>query len=368
MKRCPECRRDYYDDKLNFCLEDGAWLVPEAGFSDSPTEVIPHSFSSEPQTMMFGNTSQAARTQSRQAGNSIAVLPFAHLSSDADDEYFCDGLAEELINALAKIDGLKVAARTSAFSFKGMNVDIGHIGRTLGVEMVLEGSVRKSGSRMRVTAQLIGTTDGYHLWSERYDREMRDIFEIQDEITRAVIDALRAKLFGDTTSGEFSELVNDLKHYRTDVEAYQRDLKGRFFLNKFTHENFYRALDLFNEALAVDPNYALAYAGVADSYIVLTNLGPLPPDEAMPKAREAALKALRSMTLFRRRTTRSALLCAIMTGILRALNRSSAVVSNSIRITPIRVRCTLFCFPSLEGLVRRTTNIKKPSIWIPCRS
>src|SRR5262249_29035512 len=134
---------------------------------------------------------------STEAHNSIAVLPSANLSADKENEYFCDGLAEELLNALAKIDDLKVAARTSAFSFKGKSANVGEIAGALNVNTVLEGSVRKSGSRLRITAQLINAADGYHLWSERYDREMKDIFDVQDEITVAVVDALKVRLFGE---------------------------------------------------------------------------------------------------------------------------------------------------------------------------
>ena len=227
--------------------------------------------------------------------NSIAVLPFAHLSSAADDEYFCDGLAEELINALAKIDDLKVAARTSAFSFKGKNMNVGDIGAALNVRNVLEGSVRKAGERLRITVQLVNVADGYHLWSERYDREMKDIFDVQDDITVSVVDALKSKLLG--TSGtnaddEMAALVEELKHYTTDVEAYQLYLHGRFFLNKFTTDNSYKSIEYFNQAIDVDANYALAYVGLADAYIMLTEMGPLPPGEAMPTAKTMALKAL----------------------------------------------------------------------------
>jgi serine/threonine-protein kinase len=135
------------------------------------------------------------------------------LSRDPDDEYFCDGLAEELINELARIDDLKVVARTSAFSFKGKNVDIAHIGNVLNVNTILEGSVRKSGDRLRITAQLINAADGYHIWSQRYDREMRDVFELQDEITLAVVGALKSKLLGD-------EKTEMLRHFAPNTEAF----------------------------------------------------------------------------------------------------------------------------------------------------
>ena len=293
MKRCPECRRDYDDETLNFCLDDGAWL--ETDISNYPTEVMSRSnFSSESATRAFDSGVGGVSASAVRAPNSIAVLPFAHLSSEADDEYFCDGLAEELLNALARIDQLKVAARSSAFSFKNKNANVGEIGRALGVETVLEGSVRKSGDRLRITAQLINASDGYNIWSERYDREMRDVFELQDEITSSVVRALKAKLLGQPEEpvDQMATLINELKHHTRDVQAYQIYLRGRFFLNKFTTPDAQRAVELFNDALAVAPKFAPAYAGLADAYIMLTEMGPMASHEAMPKAKAAALKAL----------------------------------------------------------------------------
>ncbi|NOT47101.1 MAG: hypothetical protein HOP17_05045 [Acidobacteria bacterium] len=298
MKQCPKCERCYLDSTLNFCLEDGEPLRDYVQMSDFPTEVMPHSFGvSESRTKLFsaGPSGEAAYappdTVSRRL-NSIAVLPFTHMSSDPDDEYFCDGLAEELINALAKIDDLKVAARTSAFSFKGKNVDIAAIGRQLGVENVLEGSVRKSGNRLRITAQLIGTSDGYHIWSERYDREMRDVFEIQDEITLAVTIALKSKLFGTAENDQLALLLQELKSHSNDVEAYNLYLRGRFYINKFTTADAFRAVELFEQAIELDSSFAPAYAGLADALIMLTEMGPMAPHESMPKAKTAALKAI----------------------------------------------------------------------------
>src|SRR2546428_89674 len=172
---------------LKFCRLDGTLLVAAAASeSESATMTLPVS-----------RPSGEITTGRLRVTPSIAVLPFANMSTDPENEYFCDGLAEELLNALAKIENLKVAARTSSFSFKAKNVNVDEIGRALHVNSVLEGSVRKSGNRLRITVQLINTTDGYHLWSERYDREMKDIFDVQDEITLAVVDALKLKLFGD---------------------------------------------------------------------------------------------------------------------------------------------------------------------------
>src|SRR5438552_11717324 len=185
MKRCPQCNRVETDETLKFCRADGTPLVAAAE-SESATMNLPASRPSEEIT-----------TGRLRVTPSIAVLPFANMSTDPENEYFCDGLAEELLNALAKIENLKVAARTSSFSFKAKNANVDEIGRALHVNSVLEGSVRKSGNRLRITVQLINATDGYHLWSERYDREMQDIFDVQDEITLAVVDALKVKLLGE---------------------------------------------------------------------------------------------------------------------------------------------------------------------------
>jgi serine/threonine-protein kinase len=167
---------------------------------------------------------------------SIAVLPFANMSADKEQEYFSDGLAEEIINVLAKIADLKVTARTSAFSFKGKQVTVAQIAQTLGVQHVLEGSVRKGGNRVRITAQLVNAADGFHLWSERFDRELTDIFAVQDEIALAVAEALRVKLLGESRE-------NVLKRHTNNTEALEAYLKGRFFWSKFTLSGFQRSLD-----------------------------------------------------------------------------------------------------------------------------
>lgn len=290
MKECPKCHRSYSDDTLNFCLDDGAWLhdVPQSG--EYPTAILAAAqAASDERTKTFGTSEirsgEAKAERIADDANSIAVLPFADMSADSDNEYFCDGLAEELLNALAKIEDLKVAARTSAFSFKGKDTNVSEIGNALGVNTILEGSVRKSGDRVRITVQLINASDGYHLWTERYDREMRDIFEVQDEITLAVVDSLRSKLL-------HNEKVEVPKHREINTEAYHLYLRGRFFLNRFTADNAYRSLEFFGEAIILEPDYAAAYAGLADAHIMLTEMGPEPPHEAMPKAKENALKAL----------------------------------------------------------------------------
>lgn len=216
---------------------------------------------------------------------SIAVLPFVNMSADPENEYFSDGLVEELINALTKIKELHVVARTSSFAFKGEKADIREIGQRLNVHNLLEGSVRKAGNRLRITAQLIKVEDGYHLWSERYDRNMEDIFAIQDEITEKIMENLKTTL--DIPTKIHEERSPD------NLEAYDLYLKGRYYWNNFSPEVINKTMDCYNQAIEKDPNYALPYTALAEAYFALsTGFDILPSKDAMPKAREAALKAL----------------------------------------------------------------------------
>jgi len=211
---------------------------------------------------------------------SIAVLPFANMSHNADDEYFSDGLAEEIINALVQVPGLKVIARTSAFAFKGKNEDIRKIAETLGVTNVLEGSVRRAGPRIRVTAQLIQAGDGTHLWSQRYDRELADIFEVQDEIAAAIAGALKLKL------------APAPERRMPSLPAYEAYLRYRYYQWRFTPEDSQRSKECLEQALALDPGFALPYVGLADYHLALAAVGGLPSREAMTRARELATRAL----------------------------------------------------------------------------
>jgi serine/threonine-protein kinase len=216
---------------------------------------------------------------------SIAVLPFANMSADEDNEHFCDGLAEELLNALSKIDELKVAARRSAFSFKGKTADVGTIAGTLGVDSILEGSIRRSSNRLRISVQLIDAANGYQLWSERYDREMSDIFELQDDITLAVVAALKLKLFGDAQAAL-------LKRYTDNAEAYELFLKGRYHAYKYTAQGWQRAIEFFEKAIAAQPDYALAHAGIAMARGCQWFFGILPAEQTIPQCRAAYTRAL----------------------------------------------------------------------------
>ena len=197
-----------------------------------------------------------APTASQPEVPSIAVLPFADMSPEKDQDYFCEGLAEELIDALARLDGLRVVARTSAFQFRGKGHDLREVGEKLKVKTVLEGSVRKAGNRLRINAQLINAEDGYHLWSERYDREMDDVFAVQDEIARNVVGTLKVKLVGDSD-------VSLVKGTTQNLEAYKLYLEGRYHWNKQTGRGFEQSLRCLTDALLEEPKYAQAHAGIA---------------------------------------------------------------------------------------------------------
>jgi len=224
------------------------------------------------------------RDEGVESMKSIAVLPFADISVQKDQEYFCDGVAEEIMNALAKVDGLHVVARTSAFAFKGKNEDVREVGRKLNVSTVLEGSVRKAGNKVRLTAQLISVDDGYHLWSETYDRELTDIFAIQSDVAQQIAVALKAQV-------SCAEKERIEKRPTSNLEAYTFYLKGRYFWSKRTEEGLKKSIEYFNQAIENDPDYALAYVGLADSYSLLCSYHILPPNECIPRAKVAAAKA-----------------------------------------------------------------------------
>ena len=225
----------------------------------------------------------------------IAVLPFNNWSSDKENEYFSDGLAEEIINALGHVDNLRVTARTSAFAFRGAEQDIRKIGETLNVANVLEGSVRKAGNRVRINVQLISVSEGSNLWAERFDREMTDVFEIQDEISQAIVGKLKVRLTSQTGSGTdhpAPPMASPVKRYTENLEAYNIYLKGRFELYKMTREGLDASRELFEEAIKLDPNYALAYDGLAYSWYSQGFLGFIAPKEAMPKAKAWVRRAI----------------------------------------------------------------------------
>ena len=214
---------------------------------------------------------------------SIAVLPFVNMSNDVEQEYFSDGISEEIINSLVQVPELKVTGRTSAFSFKGKNEDLRLIGEKLGVSKILEGSVRRSGSRIRITAQLIEASNGFHLWSQKFDREFSDIFAVQDEISQAIAEQLRLKLVK-------PEAVS-VKSSVPDMESYNLFLKGRFYWSKRTREGLKKSIEYFEAAIEKDPGYAPAYAAMSDSYSLLCAYHILAPEDSILKARSIAKKA-----------------------------------------------------------------------------
>jgi serine/threonine-protein kinase len=215
---------------------------------------------------------------------SIAVLPFTDMSAEGGNEYFGDGMAEEIINALTGLDALRVAARTSSFAFKGQTADVRTMGERLDVATILEGSVRRAGNRLRITAQLINVADGYHLWSQRYDRDMADVFAIQDEISRAIVDSLKVKLL----SREDTRLVRPPTH---SLDAYNLYLKGRYFWSQ-RGDGLLKGLECFTEAAEQDANYPAPLTGIADCNNMLAWYGIVSPREAFAAAREAASRAL----------------------------------------------------------------------------
>jgi len=215
---------------------------------------------------------------------SIAVLPFANLSADKENEYFSDGLAEDIIDALTQVPGLRVMARTSAFTFRGKEADVREIGARLNVEHILEGSVRRAGSRLRVTAQLVKASDGYHLWSQRFDREMTDVFAIQDEISQAIVEKLRVRLTGERPL---------VKRYTENLAAYDLCLKARYHLTKVTQEGYELTRQYCEQAIALDPKYAPAYVVLSECYVESAYWGFAKPRESLPRAKSAALEALR---------------------------------------------------------------------------
>ena len=213
-------------------------------------------------------------------GKSIAVLPFVDLSQAKDQEYFCDGISEEILDALAKVERLRVVARTSSFSFKGKSVDVSDVGKKLNVENVLEGSLRREGNRIRVTAELINARTGFHLWSQTYERELEGVFALQDEITRAIVEALKIKL-----------ALSPPAHEQRDTEAYNLYLQGLYFSNKSSEADLRRALGFFQGALEKDPAFSRAWIGISKVWYFLADVY-VTPLEAYSASREAALKAI----------------------------------------------------------------------------
>ncbi|HEY3025135.1 MAG TPA: tetratricopeptide repeat protein [Pyrinomonadaceae bacterium] len=295
MKRCPQCQLAYPDDTLNFCRNDGTALVSEPSSSgdSGQTLILPSRSTTEsvqnratgPTVTTSSLSAPGRRKVSRRIINSLAVLPLLNVGHDPEMEYFSDGITESIINALAQLPKLRVVPRSTVFRYKGTEIDPQEAGRELGVRAVLTGRVLQLGDRLVVKAELIDVTNESQLWGEQYNRKPADIFEVQEEIAKEISKKLLVKL-----SGEEKKRLT--KRHTHDTEAYRHYLKGRFYWNKRTEDGFRKGIEHFKQAIEVDPGYALAYAGLADSYILLGFYGASAPHDVMPKAKAAAIKAL----------------------------------------------------------------------------
>jgi TolB-like protein/Tfp pilus assembly protein PilF len=321
MKRCPECRRDYYDDSLLYCLDDGTALLegPASG-NESATAILHETVppgeaatraqihATEPVSSevvppaknvpawlvaagialvlglggYFGYRSFYA---SGQQINSIAVMPFVNESGNTDVDYLSDGMTETLIGSLSQLPNLSVKGRSTVFRYKGRETDAKTIGRELGVQAVLNGRVTQRGDRLTLSLELLDAQTENVIWADKYDRQQTDLVALQNEIAREVSSKLKTRLSG-------TDEKKLAKTYTEDSEAYQLYLKGRFYWNKRTIDGFRKAIGYFQQAIERDPNYALAYSGLADAYALLNPYGANPPSETMPQAKAAALKAL----------------------------------------------------------------------------
>ena len=274
-------RREQVSEALDKIIAAALYRTPEGRYTAQDLLASLRGLGSE---ATVGTTAPSIATNEFRPG-SIVVLPFANLSPDPDSEYFSDGMTDELISALTRVEGLHVVSRTTAFAFKGKPLDVRTIGKQLNVRTALEGSVRQAGRRLRVSAQLTDVVSGYQLWSEVFDRELEDVFAIQEEISRAIVSGLRGRLLG-------PEVTHLVRPATDDLEAYTLYLKGRQLWNRRTEEALRLGLRHFERALERDPQYAMAHSGVADSYCILGFYTVLPPEEAFPKAKAAALRAL----------------------------------------------------------------------------
>jgi TolB-like protein/Tfp pilus assembly protein PilF len=329
MKRCPECGRDYNDDSLSFCLDDGSELLFGPKSLDEPQTALLHATDAPgeaatraqihtteqttgPPATSDGNSASAKRsldkrliaapvvavllavavyfgyrqfTTSGDQINSIAVMPFQNDSASADSEYLSDGIMESLIYRLSQIDNLKVSPSSSVLRYKGKNMDSIKTGKELGVQAVMTGRIAQRGDDLIVSVELVDVTNNKTLWGERYNRKMSELLATQREIANEIAQKLKIELAGDPGSGL-------QKSYTTNSKAYELFLKGRFHYEKRTKADIEKGIDYYNEALALDPNFALAYVGIANAYGVMPSYGFMAPKEAGPKARAAAQKAL----------------------------------------------------------------------------
>jgi TolB-like protein len=327
MKTCPQCRRVYQDATLNFCLEDGEWLV-DPDEQEPPTAILsepgaagesgtrPQVHTTDQTVILPAQTREASAAprlldkrllavpvllavivlsgffgysyfKSKDSGqiNSIAVLPFQNRSEDADTEYLSDGLAESLIFRLTQLPGLKVSPTSSVMRYKGKETDVAKIASELGVDAVMTGRLLKRGDNLNITVELVDARNNKSLWGEQYERKMSDLLAIQREIAGAIVQKLQLKLGGNETKGI-------TKKYTNNNDAYQLWMKARFHFTKRTKEDLFKSIEIFEEAVKLDPNFALAYVGIAESYTVIPSFPYASPAECIPKAKAAAAKAL----------------------------------------------------------------------------
>ena len=320
MKRCPECRRDYYDDSLLYCLDDGtALLEGPSSMPDEPATAIV-GLPTEPQTRVLPISAEfesrkpvsASYRGSLIAGSifiavvaiaglgywylknrasasspiaSIAVLPFQNRNSDADTDYLSDGLAESLIFRLSQLPGLKVSPTSSVMRYKDKEADPAKIASELGVDAIMSGRLVKRGDNLGITVELVDARDNRVMWGEQYERKMSDLLDTQREIASTIVQKLQLTLSG-------SESKGITKQYTNNNEAYQLWMKGRYHFARRTEEEINKSIDAFQQAVALDPNFALAYAGIAESYAVIPSYPYASPADSIPKAKAAVAKAL----------------------------------------------------------------------------
>ena len=293
----------------------------------------------EMRTLRSGSDAATVATPTMGDVPSIAVLPFANMSADPEQEYFCEGMAEELIDALARLEGLRVVARTSAFQFKGQSPDLREVGKKLNVKTVLEGSVRKAGKRLRVNAQLINARDGYHLWSEKYDRDMDDVFAVQDEIARAVVDKLKVELLGGTDE----PLVS---HPTDNLEAYNLVLEGRYHFQRVTGQAHERSIRCFNQARPSSPTMLRPTPASRSPRRSARLLAWAPRHKSCPRRKRRHSRRWQSTRLWPMRISGSALCCTSTTGTGPPPSGSIGEPLTSAPATRLPVRSTHSCLGS----------------------
>lgn len=304
MKRCPTCQLTYADEALNFCRNDGTPLINDSSSASDPlptllklpprdsdavpTEILPSEKASGNITTSSSLTTPLRTRRSRKSKtiDSLAILPFTNASADPNAEYLSDGITESIINSLSQLPKLRVVPRSTVFRYKGREASPQEVGRELNVRAVFSGDVLQHGDLLIIRAELIDVEQESQLWGEKYRRKLTDIFALEEEISREISEKLRLRL-----SGEEKRRLT--KRYTENTEAYHLYLKGRYYTNKRTTQWIRKGIQYFHQAIDLDPNYALAHAGLADAYAFLSSsTGECPPREFYPKAEAAALKAL----------------------------------------------------------------------------